>query len=78
MTITLHLEPREEAKLLVLALERGISAHRLVRQVIDDLPAAVPEQPRKPRKSASGLLAQYGPGPTEEGIDENRREKRNI
>jgi hypothetical protein len=31
-------------------------------------------QPLKPKKSAYGLLAQYGPGPTEEEIDENRRE----
>lgn len=28
----------------------------------------------KPKKSAYGLLAEYGPGPTEEEIDENRRE----
>jgi len=32
------------------------------------------EQPLKPKKSAYGLLAKYGPGPTEEEIDENRRE----
>lgn len=28
----------------------------------------------RPRKSAYGLLAKYGPGPTEEEIDGNRRE----
>ena len=28
----------------------------------------------KPKKSAYGLLAQYGPGPSAEEIDENRRE----
>lgn len=28
----------------------------------------------KPKKSAYGLLAQYGPGPSAEVIDENRRE----
>jgi len=33
-----------------------------------------PEQPKKPKKSAYGLLAKYGPGPTGEEIDENRRE----
>jgi hypothetical protein len=31
-------------------------------------------QPLKPKKSAYGLLAKYGPGPTEAEIDENRRE----
>ena len=28
----------------------------------------------KPKKSGYGLLAKYGPGPSEEEIDENRRE----
>lgn len=28
----------------------------------------------KPKKSAYGLLAQYGPGPSAEEIDENRRD----
>jgi hypothetical protein len=28
----------------------------------------------KPKKSAYGLLAKYGPGPSAEEIDENRRE----
>jgi len=32
------------------------------------------DEPLKPKKSAYGLLARYGPGPTEEEIDENRRE----
>ena len=31
-------------------------------------------RPLKPKKSAYGLLAKYGPGPTEQEIDENRRE----
>ncbi len=45
---------------------------KIVAQALQgDQPA---EQPLKPRKSAYGLLAQYGPGPTEEEIDENRRE----
>ena len=32
------------------------------------------DEPLKPKKSAYGLLARYGPGPTEEEIDENRKE----
>ncbi len=31
-------------------------------------------QPLKQKKSAYGLLARYGPGPTEQEIDENRRD----
>jgi hypothetical protein len=32
------------------------------------------QQQSAPKKSAFGLLAKYGPGPTAEEIDENRRE----
>jgi hypothetical protein len=74
MTITLPLEPRKEAKLMALAQEKGVTADELVREAIDEFLAPVPDQPSKPRKSAYGLLAKYGPGPTEEQIDENRRE----
>ena len=54
----------------------------LIEKALDALDvqaaAAAPEQPEgqplKPKKSAYGLLAKYGPGPTEEEIDESRRE----
>jgi len=74
MNITLPLEPQKEAKLNALAHEKGITADELVSQAIDKILAGVPDQPLKPRKSAYGLWAPYGPGPTEEEIDENRRE----
>jgi hypothetical protein len=45
-----------------------------VREALDKILADEAAQPTKPKKSAYGLLAQYGPGPTEEEIDENRRE----
>jgi hypothetical protein len=32
------------------------------------------EGKRKPKKAGYGLLSQYGPGPSAEEIDENRRE----
>ena len=74
MTINVPLEPQQEAKLKALALERGISPGELVRQAINNVLAAVPEQQLKPKKSAYGLLAKYAPGPSEEEIDEDRRE----
>ena len=74
MTILLRLEPQKEAKLIALAQERGVSADDLVREAIDKILATVPDQPTKPKKSAYGLLSKYGPGPTEEEIDENRQE----
>ncbi len=74
MTITLPLQPQQEAKLIALAQAKGLSPDALVREAIDKILAAVPDQPVKPKKSAYGLLEKYGPGPTEEEIDENRRE----
>jgi hypothetical protein len=47
-----------------------MTADELVRDTIDE----ILEQPLKPCKSAYGLWAKYGPGPSEEEIDENRRE----
>ena len=74
MSITLPLEPQKEAKLIALAESKGMTADELVSQTIDKILAGVPDQPLKARKSAYGLWAEYGPGPTEEEIDENRRE----
>jgi hypothetical protein len=74
MTITLALQPTEEARLLAAAQARGLSTDALVREALDKILAQAPDQPVKPKKSAYGLFAKYGPGPTEEEIDENRRE----
>lgn len=51
-------------------------ADELLEQALDALDEKSPAtaHPRKPKKSAYGLLAKYGPGPTAEEIDENRRE----
>ena len=50
----------------------------VTRALHSQSPGGTPEQsagqPLKPKKSAYGLLATYGPGPTKEEIDENRRE----
>ena len=51
-----------------------IVARALHSQHPSETPEHFAEQQLKPKKSAYGLLAQYGPGPTEEEIDENRRE----
>ncbi len=72
--MTLTLSPEQEAKLVAIARERGITADALVREAIDSMLAEFPNDRPKPRKSAYGLLEKYGPGPTEEVIDENRRE----
>jgi hypothetical protein len=76
MTITLPLEPQKEAKLIALAQEKGLSADELVREAIDKILAEAPEPAsrKEPTRSLRGLLAKYGPGPTEEEIDQNRAE----
>ena len=66
------LEPQKEAKLIALAQEKGGNGRRgsWARRSTRFWP--VPDQSPTPRKSAYGLLAKYGPGPSEEEIDENR------
>jgi hypothetical protein len=74
MTITLSLQPQEEARLIAAARARGLSTDALVREALEKILAEALDHTAKPKKSAYGLLAKYGPGPTEEEIDENRRE----
>ena len=44
MTITLPLQPREEAKLIALAQAKGVSADALVREALDKILAEAPDQ----------------------------------
>jgi hypothetical protein len=73
MTITLPLQPQEEARLVALAQARGLSPSDLVREALEGILQGEPPV-AKPKKSAYGLLAKYGPGPSEEEIDQNRLE----
>jgi hypothetical protein len=76
MTITLPLQPQEEARLIAAAQAKGLSTDALVREALDKILAEAPrESPRKePTRSLRGLLAKYGPAPSAEEIDENRAE----
>jgi len=74
MTLTIDLPDEQTAALAATARARGLSTDALVREAIANILEAAPDRPTKPKKSAYGLLAQYGPGPSEEEIDENRRE----
>ncbi|MBV9074333.1 MAG: antitoxin [Acidobacteria bacterium] len=73
MTLTLPLDRKTEAKLVALARERGISADELVREAIARMLESASDKVR-PKKSAFGLLEKFGPGPSEEEIDESRKE----
>ena len=72
--MTLHLRPETQAKLEANAAELGMSVNDYLEALVQRDEHTTPEQPFKPKKSAYGLLAHYGPGPSEAEIDENRRE----
>lgn len=75
MSLTIVLTAAEEAKLLAKALAAGITPEQVVRQAIERMlgPEISAESPdRTPKHSLLGVWAQYGPGPSEEEIDQNR------
>jgi hypothetical protein len=76
MTLTLPLEPQEEAKLVAAARARGVSLDVLVREALGQIFSEVnAETPGKePTRSLRGLLAKYGHAPSAEEIDQNRAE----
>ena len=83
MNVTIELSEQNAAVLEAQAraahmLPESYLSKIVVRALHSQHPSETPEhfsgQLLKPRKSAYGLLAKYGPGPTEEEIDENRRE----
>ncbi len=73
MNLTIELPDELGAALQMQAQAQGVSAVGLVRRVLQQALTGKDQSP-KPKKSAYGILAQYGPSPSEEEIDENRRE----
>jgi hypothetical protein len=76
MTLTLPLEPQEEAKLVAAARARGVSLDALVREALGRIfsEAAAEVPGKEPTRSLRGLLAKYGTAPSAEEIDQNRAE----
>jgi hypothetical protein len=70
MTLTVELAEEQIAALKAKAAGEGLSLEDWLAKIADQ--EAAP--PRKPLKSAYGILAKYGPGPSAEEIDENRRD----
>jgi hypothetical protein len=69
MTV-IELSDEQAAALKVKAAARGLTLKAWLGKLAEE----GTETKLKPKKSAYGLLAQYGPGPSAEEIDENRRE----
>lgn len=76
MTITLPLQPQEEARLIAVARAKGLSPDALVRQALDKILSETSEAhpAKEPTRSLRGLLAKYGPAPSADEIDQNRAE----
>ncbi len=58
------------------AQAEGVSPDRFIRRVLENTLAADLEAQRssKPYETGYGMLAKYGPAPSAEEIDENRRD----
>jgi hypothetical protein len=52
MTITLPLQPQEEARLVALAQAKGVSTDTLVREVLDKILADAPGQPDEAKRES--------------------------
>jgi CopG-like RHH_1 or ribbon-helix-helix domain, RHH_5 len=74
MTVTIEVPDELGAALTAQAQAQGVSLAGFTRHLLEQAVQMGSGQELKPRKSAYGLLAKYGPGPSAEEIDENRRE----
>jgi hypothetical protein len=74
MNLTIELPDDLEAALKAKAMAQGVSLAGFTLHVLEEAVKPTEGQKLKPKKSGYGLLAEYGPGPSEEEIDENRRE----
>jgi hypothetical protein len=74
VNLTIELPDDLEAALKAKAMAQGVSLADFTRHVLEEAVEVAAGQKAKPKKSGYGLLAKYGPGPSEEEIDESRRE----
>lgn len=75
MNVTIDLPEQTAAALEAQARAAHVPKETYLARIVEQaLQAESCGEANKPRRSAYGLLAQYGPGPTEDEIDENRRE----
>jgi hypothetical protein len=70
MTLTIELPDEQVAALKAKAAAQGLTLETWLGRLSDEGARA----PLKAKKSAYGLLAKYGTGPSAEEIDENRKE----
>jgi hypothetical protein len=76
MNLTIPMTPAEEDNLLARARATGTTPEQVVRKAIEPILSSAPDRTSAttPHKSLLGIWAQYGAGPSEQEIDENRAE----
>ena len=74
MTLTIDLSEELEAALKSHARTQGVDPAGYARQVLERALGMEEERPGPPFKAGRGMLAKYGPAPSAEEIDENRRD----
>ena len=72
MTVSIEISDEQGAALQARAAAKGLSLQDYLQKLAAE--EIEPDQPGKPFKSGYGMLAKYGPAPSAEEIDENRRE----
>jgi hypothetical protein len=72
MNVSIEVSNEQLAALKAKAAAQGLTLQDWLYQLAVEAPA--PDQPAKPFKSGYRMLAKYGPAPSTEEIDENRRE----
>jgi hypothetical protein len=75
MNLSIDIPDNIAAALKAKAQAQGVSADRFITDVLEKtLAPDLTQEPPRPLKTGRGLWAKYGPAPSAEDIDENRRE----
>ena len=72
MSVSIEFSNEQLASLKTKATAQGLTLQDWLQKLAFE--ESEPAQPGKPFKSGYGMLAKYGPAPSAEEIDENRRE----
>ena len=72
MTVRIEVSNEQFAALNAKAAAQGLTLQDWIQKLAEDGPAI--NRPAEPFKSGYGMLAKYGPAPSAEEIDANRRE----
>jgi hypothetical protein len=72
MNLTIELSSDQVAALKAKASAQGLTVEQWLRKLAEN--EVEPVAPEKPFTSGYGMLSKYGPAPSSDEIDENRRE----